>query len=291
MADFFHSCVGQFGDTNFSVLDVDLGCVSKQYTTKMSNCSGGLQDVVEARTRKRLKLSAMADCGGESDEQQKVSHITVERNRRKQMNEHLSVLRSLMPCFYAKRGDQASIIGGVIDYITELQQVLRSLEAKKKRKVYSELTLSPRSLVSSPRKPPLSPRLSLPISPRTPLRASSYRPMVHPFIAPSLDTSPVGCLTSSDGTSSELVANSKPPIAEVEVKFVGGNLVVKTCSNRIRGQTTKVIHLLENLSLEVLQTNISVVDEVMVNSFTIKIGVECHLSAEELAQHIQQAFC
>lgn len=35
--------------------------------------------------------------------QQRMSHITVERNRRKQMNEHLSVLRSLMPCFYVKR--------------------------------------------------------------------------------------------------------------------------------------------------------------------------------------------
>jgi hypothetical protein len=31
------------------------------------------------------------------------SHIAVERNRRKQMNEHLVVLRSLMPCFYVKR--------------------------------------------------------------------------------------------------------------------------------------------------------------------------------------------
>ena len=38
-----------------------------------------------------------------SDGQVKMSHITVERNRRKQMNEHLSVLRSLMPCFYVKR--------------------------------------------------------------------------------------------------------------------------------------------------------------------------------------------
>lgn len=37
------------------------------------------------------------------DGQQRISHITVERNRRKQMNEHLSVLRSLMPCFYVKR--------------------------------------------------------------------------------------------------------------------------------------------------------------------------------------------
>lgn len=45
---------------------------------------------------------------GEEDEnkqdgQQKMSHVTVERNRRKQMNEHLTVLRSLMPCFYVKR--------------------------------------------------------------------------------------------------------------------------------------------------------------------------------------------
>lgn len=37
------------------------------------------------------------------DGQGKISHITVERNRRKQMNEHLSVLRSLMPTFYVKR--------------------------------------------------------------------------------------------------------------------------------------------------------------------------------------------
>lgn len=37
------------------------------------------------------------------DGQHKMSHVTVERNRRKQMNEHLTVLRSLMPCFYVKR--------------------------------------------------------------------------------------------------------------------------------------------------------------------------------------------
>lgn len=35
--------------------------------------------------------------------QQKISHITVERNRRKQINDNLIVLRSLMPSFYVKR--------------------------------------------------------------------------------------------------------------------------------------------------------------------------------------------
>ncbi|KAM0039061.1 putative transcription factor bHLH family [Helianthus debilis subsp. tardiflorus] len=288
-------CTSTLGDTNVSDLEVDLRSVFKEFTAERQ-CemnqlvSHTIQEVVEGYKSKRMKLSATEDRGGgDSDGQHKVSHITVERNRRKQMNEHLSVLRSLMPCFYVKRGDQASIIGGVVDYITELQQILRTLEAKKQRKVYSESILSPR-IISSPRKPPLSPRLSLPISPRTPQPASPYRPMLHPLVAPSFDTSPSGSFTNSDH-SKELVANSRSAIAEVEVKFVGGDLLVKTCSNRIPGQATKVVEVLENLSLEVLQVNISVVDEAMVNSFTIKIGVECKLSAEELVQHIQQTFC
>ena len=46
------------------------------------------------------EAAATSDDGAASN---KTSHITVERNRRKQMNEHLAVLRSLMPCFYVKR--------------------------------------------------------------------------------------------------------------------------------------------------------------------------------------------
>jgi transcription factor SPEECHLESS len=49
---------------------------------------------------KKRKISAIDES---LDAPQKNSHITVEHNRRKQMNEHLSVLRSLMPCFYVKR--------------------------------------------------------------------------------------------------------------------------------------------------------------------------------------------
>ncbi|KAF8365177.1 hypothetical protein HHK36_032815 [Tetracentron sinense] len=46
------------------------------------------------RQCKRPKLSVTEDVINLDDGQQKISHITVERNRRKQMNEHLSVLRS-----------------------------------------------------------------------------------------------------------------------------------------------------------------------------------------------------
>lgn len=240
-----------------------------------------------------------------ADGQQRISHITVERNRRKQMNEHLTVLRSLMPCFYVKRGDQASIIGGVVDYINELQQVLQSLEAKKQRKVYSEVLSSPRIISSpliSPRKPPLSPRLiNLPISPRTPQptsspyntnMASSSCRLPTPVL---LEPSPSSSSTNSSSNNiidsvNELVANSRSAIAEVEVKFSGANVLLKTVSPRIPGQPVKIISALEDLSLEVLHVNISTIDEKMLNSFTIKIGIECQLSADELAQLIQQTF-
>lgn len=54
------------------------------------------------KKRKRLETEK-EDEEEEENTQQKMSHVTVERNRRKQMNEHLTVLRSLMPCFYVKR--------------------------------------------------------------------------------------------------------------------------------------------------------------------------------------------
>ncbi|PKA58962.1 Transcription factor SPEECHLESS [Apostasia shenzhenica] len=226
--------------------------------------------------RKKIKLDGTAATS---------SHITVERNRRKQMNEHLSVLRSLMPCFYVKRGDQASIIGGVVDYIKELQQVLQSLEAKKQRKVYSPRTAgSPRPPLppaASPRLSPLcSPRLVLPISPSTPPPGSPYRPRIQQTheASPPLEA------------SAEVAACSKSPVARVEVKFAGPNLVLKTVSNRIPGQAVKIIAVLEGLALEIIRVTISTVEDALLFSFTVKIGIECELSAEELAEEVQRTF-
>ncbi|KAK9933483.1 hypothetical protein M0R45_020680 [Rubus argutus] len=137
-----------------------------------------------------------------------MSHIAVERNRRKQMNEHLKVLRSLTPCFYIKRGDQASIIGGVIEFIKELHQ--------------------------------------------------------------------------------ELGACCNSPVADVEAKISGSNVVLKIISRRTPGQVVKIISVLERSSFEVLHLNISSMEETVLYSFVIKIGLECQLSVEELVFEVQQ---
>ena len=182
-----------------------------------------------------------------------------------------------------------------MDYINELQQVLQSLEAKKQRKVYSEV-LSPR-LVPSPRpstqvlsprsRPPLSPRLNIPISPRTPQPGSPYRPRLNlssPIsLANPIELSPSSSTSSlNDSLANELIANSKSPMAEVEVKFSGPNVLVKTVSPRIPGQVVKIISALVDLSLEILHVSISTIEDTMLNSFTIKvknINIKVYLSS------------
>ncbi|KAL3648933.1 hypothetical protein CASFOL_005336 [Castilleja foliolosa] len=178
-----------------------------------------------------------------------MAHIAVERNRRRQMNEHLKVLRSLTPCFYIKRGDQASIIGGVIEFIKELQQVLQSLEGKKRRK-----SISPSSPGPSPR----------------PLQLISS-PMPESF--------------------KELGACCNSPVADVEAKISGSNVLLKTISRRIPGQVVRIIGILEKLSFEILHLNISSMEETVLYSFVIKIGLECQVSVEELTVEVQQSFC
>ncbi|XXG80775.1 hypothetical protein AAC387_Pa09g1557 [Persea americana] len=180
-----------------------------------------------------------------------MSHMSVERNRRKQMNENLKVLRSLTPCFYVKRGDQASIIGGVVEFIKELHQVLQSLESKKRRKSLS---------------PGRSPR---------PLQAIATPPPDGPLGFENVN---------------ELGACCNSPIADVEAKICGPNVVLKTVSRQSPGQIVKIITILESLSFEILHLNISSTDDNVLYSFVIKIGLECQLSVEDLALKVQQSF-
>ncbi|XP_030508815.1 transcription factor MUTE [Cannabis sativa] len=196
-----------------------------------------------------------------------MSHIAVERNRRKQMNEHLKVLRSLTPCFYIKRGDQASIIGGVIEFIKEMHQVLQSLESKKRRK-----SMSP--------SPGQSPRPLL---------------LLHNTSSPSTNTttnleSPLGIEINNNNTNNkELGACCNSLTADVEAKISGSNVLMKIISRRIPGQITNIISVLERLSFEVLHLNVSSMEDTVLYSFVIKIGLECQLSMEELVLEVQQS--
>ncbi|KFK38048.1 hypothetical protein AALP_AA3G063400 [Arabis alpina] len=183
------------------------------------------------------------------------------------MNEHLKSLRSLTPCFYIKRGDQASIIAGVIEFIKELQQLVQVLESKKRRKTlnrpsfpYDQQTLEPSILAAT---------------------ATNTNTRV-PFSRIE------NVMTTS--TFKEVGACCNSPHANVEAKISGSNVVLRVVSRRIAGQLVRIISILEKLSFQVLHLNITSMEETVLYFFVVKIGLECHLSLEELTLEVQKSF-
>ncbi|KAL5984479.1 hypothetical protein ACLOJK_018584 [Asimina triloba] len=154
------------------------------------------------------------------------------------------------------QGDQASIIGGVIEFIKELHQVLESLESKKKRK----------SLSPSP--------------------GPSPRPLKKKIIPATATHERFGF----DGVKEIGASSCNSAVADVEAKISGPNVVLRTISSRIPGQLLKIITTLEHIGFDILHLNISSMDDTVLYSFVVKIGLECQLSLEELALEVQHTF-
>ena len=68
---------------------------------QLSNRNSSSSTAIQARKKRRRRPRSCKN--KEEAESQRMTHITVERNRRRQMNEHLAVLRSLMPESYVQR--------------------------------------------------------------------------------------------------------------------------------------------------------------------------------------------
>lgn len=199
----------------------------------------------------------------EEVESQRMTHIAVERNRRKQMNEHLRVLRSLMPSSYVQRGDQASIIGGAIEFVRELEQLLQCLESQKRRRLYGDggRGMGDPSMAVQQQQPQM-------------------------FGAANDE----GKVVEYESGVQEETAESKSCLADVEVKLLGFDGLIKILSRRRHGQLIKTIAALEDLQLAILHTNITTIEQTVLYSFNVKIGGEARFTAEDLANSVQHIF-
>ncbi|KAG7969108.1 hypothetical protein I3843_07G014200 [Carya illinoinensis] len=191
----------------------------------------------------------------EEIENQRMTHIAVERNRRKQMNEYLSVLRSLMPDSYVQRGDQASIIGGAINFVKELEQRLQLLGAHNEMEENSDACVS--------------------------LPFSEF------FTFPQYSTSSNYCDNSVAMT--EQVGETRLAIADIEVTMVESHANLKIRSKRRPKQLLKVVSGLHTLRLTVLHLNVTTVDEIVLYSLSVKVEDDCKLSSvDEIATAVHQ---
>ncbi|KAF8392032.1 hypothetical protein HHK36_022372 [Tetracentron sinense] len=241
--------------------------ISENTSVQLHFHGGNLQEspVTEPKNRRKRPRSVKTN---EEVESQRMTHIAVERNRRKQMNEHLRVLRSLMPGSYVQRGDQASIIGGAIEFVRELEQLLQCLESQKRRRIYgggeAPRQIDDSSLEIQQPQPPFFPPLPLP-------------------------NDPIKLVDFETGLREE-TAESKSCVADVEVKLLGFDAMIKILSRRRPGQLLKTIAALEDLQLNILHTNITTIEQTVLYSFNIKVASELRFTAEDIASSVQQIF-
>ncbi|KAM0927012.1 hypothetical protein ACQ4PT_003139 [Festuca glaucescens] len=187
----------------------------------------------------------------EETESQRRNHIAVERNRRRQMNDYLAVLRSAMPPSYAQRGDQASIVAGAINFVKELEQLLQSLEAEKRR------------------------RLPLPSAP----------PFTGLFTSPQYSAG-----IGADFGDSENGRGVRRGLADVEVAVAESHANVKVLVPRRPRQLLRMAVAMQCLGLTVLHLSATATaDHLVFYSFSLKMEDECRLtSVDDIAAAVHQ---
>nr|CAA8286780.1 Unknown [Brassica rapa]CAA8287747.1 Unknown [Brassica rapa]CAA8392364.1 Unknown [Brassica rapa]CAA8404025.1 Unknown [Brassica rapa] len=205
------------------------------------------------RKRRRTKSSK----NKEEIENQRMTHIAVERNRRKQMNEYLAVLRSLMPPSYAQRGDQASVVGGAINYLKELEHHLQSMDPTVSTPATKQAGDGAGDQMNT-------------------IAASSSGPFSDFFAFPQYSRRP----------SSSSVAEGT---AEIEVTMVESHANVKILAKKRPKQLLKLVASIQSLRLTVLHLNVTTRDDSVLYSISLKVEEGSQLNTvEDIAVAVNQ---
>ncbi|CAI0454091.1 unnamed protein product [Linum tenue] len=208
-----------------------------------------------ARRKRRRTKNAKNE---EEIESQRMTHIAVERNRRKQMNEYLALLRSLMPSSYVQRGDQASIIGGAINYVKELEQQLQAMEAQK---------------------------------------AANHQHAEHDddgqfFAFPQYSTRNQTLQAQSPEESSGNGGVAREAaVGEIEVTMAESHANVKILARKQHRQLVKLVAGLQGLGLTILHLNVTTTtsDQMVLYTVSFKVEEGCYLNTvDEIAAAVNQ---
>ncbi|KAB5564232.1 hypothetical protein DKX38_004286 [Salix brachista] len=246
--------------------DHDVSVNSSNSLMFEKSCSVGREAVsrrhnllaVQGKKKRRRKPRVCKN--KEEAETQRMTHIAVERNRRKLMNEHLAVLRSLMPESYVQRGDQASIVGGAIEFVKELEQLLQSFEAKKlelRRGLAGPNYSTENAANTTSEFPPAAP------------------PFAQFFVCPQYTWSQI---------PSKFTSNTAASIADIEVTLIETHANLRILTRTSPRQLSKLVARFHTLYLTVLHINVTTMDQLVLYSISAKLEEGCQLtSADDLA--------
>ncbi|KAL6979883.1 hypothetical protein U1Q18_021539 [Sarracenia purpurea var. burkii] len=227
--------------------------------------NGLRSSAVQGRKKRRRRPKVCRN--KEEAETQRMTHIVVERNRRKQMNDYLAVLRSLMPESYVQRGDQASIVGGAIEYVKELEHLLQSLEAQKLQLLQRE-----------ERAPPTAATVNAATA-----AAANNPDFLTSALAQFFDNPQL--YTWSHQCPNKYTTKCKAEVAEIEVTLIETHANLKILTRRsVNTHLSKLVAGFQTLCLTILHLNVTTFDPLVLYSVSAKVEEGCQLaSADDIA--------
>ncbi|KAM7259263.1 hypothetical protein ACFE04_015004 [Oxalis oulophora] len=222
-------------------------------TNKVDEAAVGIRrhQITNSEGRKKRKRKPRVCKNKEEAETQRMTHIAVERNRRKQMNEHLA-------------GDQASIVGGAIEFVKELEHLLQSLEAQKLKLLQQGLTITSTSPNNDEIKimPP---------------------PFQQFFVYPQYT-----CWTHiPNNYRSSSSAKHAAAIADIEVTLVDTHANLRILSRKCFRQLPKLVSAFQSLYLSILHLGVTTLDPLALYSINAKVEEGCQLtSVDDIANAV-----
>ncbi|KAK0589752.1 hypothetical protein LWI29_018061 [Acer saccharum] len=161
-----------------------------------------------------------------------LNHVEAERQRREKLNQRFYALRAVVP--NVSKMDKASLLGDAISYINELKNKLQSTESDKED-LQKQLDSMKKEL------------------------------------AGGKDTRS-GPATSDQELKMSSHGSSKLVDMDIEVKIIGWDAMIRIQSSKRNHPAARLMSALRELDLEVHHASVSVVNDLMIQQATVKMG-------------------
>ncbi|KAK1407385.1 hypothetical protein QVD17_39000 [Tagetes erecta] len=161
-----------------------------------------------------------------------LNHVEAERQRREKLNQKFYALRAVVP--NVSKMDKASLLGDAIAYINDLKSKLQNTETDKEE-LKTQLEAMKKELLIN----------------KDSLQSSSSTVSPHDDLKPP---------------------NPKLQDLDVDVKIIGWEAMIRIQSNKKHHPASRLMLALKDLDLEVHHASVSVVNELMMQQATVKMG-------------------